>query len=893
LRREAAEPTDGIATLTNKTLQTIEKYNQASPANKGEILSELIDVSSQRKSLLLEEIEDDPTSFFNHVLPANIRDTLPQELRDKKLVEEETEVEGELTALIFDDFENNRSVIKYTVGEYNLHFVKKPLPLLTSSLVRARGIVLDSELVLESGEGSTESTEGYTLSVLSTAPTNTIGEQKTIVMLVNFINDPTEPVSKEDVERIMFADPGDQSVDDFYRENSFDQAWFSGNVYGWYQYYYSSDTYPCQYQSWAQFADSEAENRDGVDLTQYARKVYVFPNSGGCGLSGMGTLGGSPSKAWIFSPLSPRVYTHEIGHNFGVHHADLLRCDGVAIDDYANCDQIEYGDLYDIMGGRRSTTFAGYRGHFNVPHKVAVGWIPQSQIEVVTPETLSSDGIYTISPLEEESTETQAIKISKTDTQEDYYLEYRRPTGFDSGIPDRMTDGVGIHIWNGVVQEKTKLVDATPESPFSKDEALRDNISFYDSTNIIGVTQLGHDENSVTVKIRFEPIPIPPPPESLLEEWVPLTSLNNPIHSHSSVVANNYLYVIGGVWAGFPRPFVYAARVNNDGTIESWAELTDNSLPEALARGAAVTHGNTLFVVGGNSSGSESKVYTSQIQADGSLGEWLSAPPLPKRLRYLSAVNYGNYIYVVGGWDYMSRLAQSTVYSARIEGDGVLSEWVEIGNIPNPSEGHLTIVHNGYMFVIGGKDDSGPKSTVFSSEINGDGTLGAWSVLDPLPKPLFKSVAGVRNNRVFIVGGEDQYSTQSVVYSAEIEVGGLLGDWSVETPLPKGINLHTGVIYNDRFFIVGGVSEYDENYYLRDVYSARIKEPACVPESLLPGDLDCDCDVDIADIMKVVAIWNTEEGDDKFRSEFDFDDDGRISIADIMYIAAKSNTRCP
>jgi len=69
-------------------------------------------------------------------------------------------------------------------------------------------------------------------------------------------------------------------------------------------------------------------------------------------------------------------------------------------------------------------------------------------------------------------------------------------------------------------------------------------------------------------------------------------------------------------------------------------------------------------------------------------------------------------------------------------------------------------------------------------------------------------------------------------------------------------------------------------------------DDGCVPESLLPGDLDCDCDVDVVDVMKVATLSNTEEGDDKFKPEFDFDGDGRISVADIMYVTAKWNTRC-
>ena len=73
-------------------------------------------------------------------------------------------------------------------------------------------------------------------------------------------------------------------------------------------------------------------------------------------------------------------------------------------------------------------------------------------------------------------------------------------------------------------------------------------------------------------------------------------------------------------------------------------------------------------------------------------------------------------------------------------------------------------------------------------------------------------------------------------------------------------------------------------------------EPVCIPgkeNPELPGDLDCDCRVTVADIMMVAAIWNTEEGDEAFKPDFDFDDDGRISIVDIMYIAAKWNTHCP
>ncbi len=72
--------------------------------------------------------------------------------------------------------------------------------------------------------------------------------------------------------------------------------------------------------------------------------------------------------------------------------------------------------------------------------------------------------------------------------------------------------------------------------------------------------------------------------------------------------------------------------------------------------------------------------------------------------------------------------------------------------------------------------------------------------------------------------------------------------------------------------------------------------PACVPGKEnpdLPGDLDCDCRVTVGDIMKVAVIWNTKEGDEKFNSDYDFREPyKKVDIADIMYIAARWDTRC-
>ncbi len=63
----------------------------------------------------------------------------------------------------------------------------------------------------------------------------------------------------------------------------------------------------------------------------------------------------------------------------------------------------------------------------------------------------------------------------------------------------------------------------------------------------------------------------------------------------------------------------------------------------------------------------------------------------------------------------------------------------------------------------------------------------------------------------------------------------------------------------------------------------------CTP---LFGDLDCDCTVDIADVMQVASHWSSSVGDDDYDPAYDLDGDGDIDIVDIMLVAAHWGETC-
>jgi hypothetical protein len=63
----------------------------------------------------------------------------------------------------------------------------------------------------------------------------------------------------------------------------------------------------------------------------------------------------------------------------------------------------------------------------------------------------------------------------------------------------------------------------------------------------------------------------------------------------------------------------------------------------------------------------------------------------------------------------------------------------------------------------------------------------------------------------------------------------------------------------------------------------------CTP---LFGDLDCDCHVDVDDIMLVASRWHNSLGDDDYNPAHDLDDDGDIDIVDIMLVAVHWGETC-
>jgi hypothetical protein len=140
------------------------------------------------------------------------------------------------------------------------------------------------------------------------------------------------------------------------------------------------------------------------------------------------------------------------------------------------------------------------------------------------------------------------------------------------------------------------------------------------------------------------------------------------------------LYVVGGRAPGGLTASVETAKIDvAGGTVQAFASqppLQNAGADYKIALPSLVAAEGYLFVAGGrtNFAGTPTDVIVSaKINADGTLGAWKNVTNLPKPLRDFAFVGFKGRLYVAGGVGATERA--DDVYSASINADGTLGAW--------------------------------------------------------------------------------------------------------------------------------------------------------------------------------------------------------------------------
>lgn len=573
--------------LTKEMLNLAKSLRQAEASEKSALLERLKVVAQSRRDLLLSVISSNPKAAHLSAVNNSLRAQMPLEIRS--LIEQKATLRGafEHLHIHWGDFGTGEPEDQFFVVEegtnkrYRVYLNGDP-NVLTDDIVEIDGLALGDQLAAEAKDikfiGNKPKPEVakkvslldkikdfFHLPVADAA--TTVTKKKVAVIMINWQNDTRTPYTEDQIRGRFFT--SSTSANAYYKENSF--GWTEligssrpdGDVFGWITVPYDNTNCNSMYSTWSQSAE-DILAASGVDLSVYNIKTYFFARNSTCGWGGLGYVGGDPTRSWINS-TGMQAVIHELGHNLGAHHSGSWLCSEnsarVSVSADVNCTLDEYGDIYDVMGF--DPTGPTTR-HMNNYHKGQSGSLTRTYLNWFLPENTQTldrhtnlDGIYTLNPIEQVSSGIQSLRVprllnSSGVATDYYYLEARKPVGFDSAIGTYATNGIFIRIapnYNSIT--KSKLIDTHPETTTFNDAPLSIGQTFNDPYNNINITLLAMDSGVATVQVTFGALPcvnsfpsVVVSPSSQAGDPGSTLSYNVKVTNNDSIDCNSSSYVV-------------------------------------------------------------------------------------------------------------------------------------------------------------------------------------------------------------------------------------------------------------------------------------------------------------------------------------------------------------
>jgi hypothetical protein len=325
--------------------------------------------------------------------------------------------------------------------------------------------------------------------------------------------------------------------------------------------------------------------------------------------------------------------------------------------------------------------------------------------------------------------------------------------------------------------------------------------------------------------------------------WAATTSFTTAREYHNSVVNNGYVYVIGGINISNFATVQYE-RINNggSGTLGTWTSTNAFNISSgARSSHTTVVYNGYIYVMGGTNGSRLSDVLYAPINAGGTVGwtsgspcgtAWCTTTSLSTARSAQSSVVYNGYVYVMGGIDTSNNRLSDVVY-AKFNSDGTLAAWNSTNGFSGVGSGaratQSSVVYKGYVYLIGGLAGGSVRlSDVLYAPVNSDATVGwasgspcgtAWCTTTSLPNALSESTAVLYGGYVYMMGGINSAASYvpDTIY-APLNSNGTVGSWLVTTSLPTARAGSGSFAANGYMYIVGGTNA----VAFSDSYSAPI-----------------------------------------------------------------------
>ena len=226
----------------------------------------------------------------------------------------------------------------------------------------------------------------------------------------------------------------------------------------------------------------------------------------------------------------------------------------------------------------------------------------------------------------------------------------------------------------------------------------------------------------------------------------------------------------------------YVASINSATGAMSSSFSYVGDLPATKTHAVPALTKNRLYLIGGRDiNGDPSRdIFTAPVNPDGTIGSWsIIADALPSGITDGSVAITKNYIYYLGGY---TTTAVSSIFYANISPDGIIGTWaVHANSLDRAVSRAGVVVTSSHITLVGGLLSTGLANSLSQHcSINGDGTIGAWSLSGysfATGQQIGASLV-VYNSRVFAFGGSTDTSSLTDNLATAGIVDGIVGDFS-------------------------------------------------------------------------------------------------------------------
>ncbi len=286
---------------------------------------------------------------------------------------------------------------------------------------------------------------------------------------------------------------------------------------------------------------------------------------------------------------------------------------------------------------------------------------------------------------------------------------------------------------------------------------------------------------------------------------------------------NRLLYVIPApvVFDGRGTRQIDKARYALNGTTLTLHASGLSGLPTPVTIDPSIVVTTTADFTSGNNEGMisfDTDAISREVPSGGGVSAWTTTTGFSTARSAHATVAHNGYLYVIGGWDGANTIGD--VLFAPINPDGSIGAWAATSSLdPYPKDSHTCHAYNGYMYVICGKENGTPRQEIMYSAINADGTLAGWSTAGTFYSPRYNHTSVIYNGYLYIIGGRNSTQCFNDVYFAPIRANGTVGGFTATTGFTTARAEHASVAYNGYLYVLGGN---DGTNLLNDIQYAPI-----------------------------------------------------------------------